>query len=113
LKPYTTLRRKPPAPVRCHGSPVRPGDGVERGGVLRRLLGEGERLLAAGDAGARRPVHVEVRLHLAPLLGEEHGQQEAGPELLAEEGEQPRATGRPMRPELTPVLRQQTAQTST
>ena len=40
-------------------------------------------------------MHVEVAFHLAPFLGEQHRQQEAGPEHLAEQREQPRARARP------------------
>jgi hypothetical protein len=83
------------------------GDAVERRGVLGRLLGEHQRLVAAGHAAPCGAVHVEVRLHLAPLLGQQHGQEEPGPEPAAEEGQQTRACRRTMVAGRAPVLRQQ------
>ena len=44
--------------------------------------------LAPGAPVRRAAVHVEIALDLAPFLGQQHRQQEARPEHLAESGEQ-------------------------
>ena len=112
LKPYTTFRRKPPAPVRCHGSPLRPAivfSVVACSADSRASVSASSRPSTPVLRGA---VHVEIGADLAPLLGEEHGQQEARSEAVAEEGEEPRARGGAVRPSRRPCRSSRSAQTS-
>jgi hypothetical protein len=75
--------------------------------MLSRLLRQQQRFIATRDAKPSRPMHVEVRLDLASLLGEQHGQQESRPEPAAEEGEQARTAGGAVRAKGPAVLREQ------
>ena len=70
------------------GLAVAAGEAGEFGRVFLRLLGQQQRLAAAHRARRRRPVQVEVTLHLAPLFGQQHGEEEPGAEALAEERQQ-------------------------
>ena len=107
LNPYTTLRRKPPDSVRCHGSalfPLMPASSLACSADSRASSS------ASPPPGAprRRPlVKVQVALHLASFLAEEVRKQEARPEPPPQPCEQPSARGGTERPRRVTQLGEQ------
>src|SRR5262245_57097911 len=79
-------------------------DRAERGRMLGRLLRERQRFVAAGCPSRRGPMHVQVAPDLSPLLGQQHREEKAWAEELAERCQETRARSRPERARRTPVL---------
>ena len=66
-----------------------------------------QRLGRARRAARRAPVHVEIASDLASFLGEQHREQKAGSQHLAEIREKPRPRAGPERPGVAAVFAQQ------
>jgi hypothetical protein len=60
---------------------------AERARVLRGLAGEEERLVLSGAALGELAVHAKVAAHLAPLFGQQGGEEEAWSDRATQKGE--------------------------